>query len=287
MNPKLRENKAHGTAAYPYCQYSVCDISHGFHVPVHWHDEMEIIFVERGQLQVNVAGVDHELQPGQAVVINPRQLHLMASEDLSVSYHALLFPVELISFQSSDDLEQTVFRPLRTGVHAFPVRVPQELLTAEKWAILQRVVEINRKKPHMYQLETRLLLLQFIMQLLQVVRLEKADVDEAGKMQRQMLEYIRMHYRERITLEQLGKEFHLSPKYLSRYFKEHFHLSISEYIGHLRMTHARELLENTDLSITEVAMQSGFSGVSFFIRSFTELHGCSPLKWRKSREGIV
>ena len=286
MNQKLRENKAHGTTGYPYCQYSVSNIRYGLHVPVHWHDEMELIFVDRGHLQVNVGGVDRELIPGQVLIVNPRQLHLMSTEDLSVSYHALLFPLELVSFQSADDLEQTVLKPLRTGQRRLPTLVPETVLTEENVALLHRVVQINNQKSPMYQLETRLLLLQFFMELLRRAPLEKADTDEAGKMQREMLEYIRMHYRSRISLEDLAQQFHLSPKYLSRYFKEHFHLTLSEYIGHLRMSHARDLLENTDLSVTEVAIESGFSGVSFFIRSFTEQNGCSPLKWRKRQEGL-
>ena len=114
----------------------------------------------------------------------------------------------------------------------------------------------------------------------------RTEASESGKMQREMLEYIRIHYRERLSLEDLAEQFHLSPKYLSRYFKEHFHLTLSQHISHLRLNHARELLETTDLSVTDIAMQSGFSGVSFFIRSFTEANGISPLKWRKVRTGI-
>ena len=63
-------------------------------------------------------------------------------------------------------------------------------------------------------------------------------------------------------------------------------MTLSQHISHLRLNHARELLETTDLSVTDIAMQSGFSGVSFFIRSFTEANGISPLKWRKVRTGI-
>ena len=44
---------------------------------------------------------------------------------------------------------------------------------------------------------------------------------------------------------------------------------------------ARKLLETTDMSVTEVAEQCGFSSVSFFIRSFNRVNGCSPLKWRQ------
>lgn len=284
MNPKLRENKSHGTTAYPYSHYSISGARYGFHVPVHWHDELEVIYVRKGHLQVNVGGADYDVTDGQVVIVNPQQLHMMASEDRSVCYHALLFPLELISFQVQDELEQTVFRPLRTGQRNLPTRVPEAMLTEENLSLLERIVEINDQKKPMHQLETRILLLRFLMEILRHGPLAKADADDTGKMQREMLEYIRIHYKSRITLSDLAQEFHLSPKYLSRYFKEHFHLTMSEYIGHLRMNHAMELLVKTDLSVTEVAMQSGFSGVSFFIRCFTEVNGCSPLKWRK-RQG--
>ena len=286
MHSRLRENKIHGTPGYPYSHYSTYGIPGGFQVPVHWHDELEIIYVQKGRLEINVGGTDYELRDNQVVIVNPQQLHMLASEDLSICYHALLFPVELISFQSSDDLEQTVFRPLRTGKRALPTWVPEAVLTPENLELLDRVVKINDQKSSVYQLETRVLLLRFLLEVLRCGPLVRTEASESGKMQREMLEYIRIHYRERLSLEDLAEQFHLSPKYLSRYFKEHFHLTLSQHISHLRLNHARELLETTDLSVTDIAMQSGFSGVSFFIRSFTEANGISPLKWRKVRTGI-
>jgi AraC-like DNA-binding protein len=245
---------------------------------------MEIIVIHHGQLLVNVGGEDFVLSEGQVLLVNPRQLHLMRTEDQTVCYDTLLFPVELISFQSLDLLEQTVFQPLRTGRATLPNLVPDELLNAGNRSLLEKVVRVNVEKEYLYQLETRLLLLRFFMALLRSTGLEERSEDNAGQMQRQLLEYIRIHYRDSLTLSDLAEQFHLSSKYLSRYFKEKFHITISEYIRHLRMTHAKELLETTDLSITEVAAQSGFSGVSFFIRQFTEANGCSPRKWKQARK---
>lgn len=281
MNYKLRESKSHGTDGYPYSHYTISNVRNRFQVPVHWHDELEIIYVCRGRLCVNVGGMVYNMTGGQVVIVNPRQLHLMGSDDMSVYYHTFLFPVELISFQSPDELEHAVFLPLRTGQQMLPAKVPETVLTPENLALLDRVVEINDQKSSMYQLETRLLLLRFLMEVLRICPLEHTDMDEAGKQQREILEYIRIHYKNRISLSDLAEQFHLSPKYFSRYFKEHFHLTFSEYISHLRMDQARELLESTDLSITEIASQCGFSGISFFIRRFTESNGCSPLKWRQ------
>ena len=284
MDASLRENISHGTWEYPYCQHRIRGVPSGFHYPVHWHDEMEIIVVRQGRLLVNVGGEDFSLTEGGVLLVNPRQLHLMRSEDQTVCYDTLLFSVELISFQSSDLLERAVMGPIRTGRAILQNLVPPQLLTEENRRLLDEAVQVNIKKEYMYQLETRLLLLRFFMGLLRAGNLVERNEDPAGQMQRQLLEYIRIHYRDSLTLSDLAAQFHLSQKYLSRYFKEKFHITISEYIRHLRMTHAKELLETTDLSVTEVAEQSGFSSVSFFIRQFTEANGISPRKWKQSRK---
>ena len=221
------------------------------------------------------------MSAGQVVLVSPRQLHLMRTDDLNVRYHTLLFPMEFISFQTTDDLEQSLFQPLRTGQCVLPVQVPAAVLTSENLGLLDRVIKINQDKTALYQLETRLLLLHFLMAVLLACPLRRVDSDEVDKLQREMLEYIRIHYREHITLTDVAKQFHLSPKYFSRYFREHFHLTFTAYLEHLRMDCARKLLETTDMSVTEVAEQCGFSSVSFFIRSFNRVNGCSPLKWRQ------
>ena len=56
---------------------------------------------------------------------------------------------------------------------------------------------------------------------------------------------------------------------------------ISDYITHLRLEHAKQLLQDTDIPVTEIAMQSGYQNVSYFIRSFKKTYGVSPLKYRK------
>ena len=78
---------------------------------------------------------------------------------------------------------------------------------------------------------------------------------------------------------EFGNQFHLSEKYISHYFKEHFHITLSQYINHLRLEHARKLLQETTFSITEIAMQSGYENVS--TRYLRVVYGMSPLKYRK------
>ena len=66
---------------------------------------------------------------------------------------------------------------------------------------------------------------------------------------------------------------------------EHFYLPFSNYVVHLRLTHAKQLLETTEESVTEIALQSGFSNVSYFIRAFKNAYDKPPLKYRKEIRG--
>ena len=117
--------------------------------------------------------------------------------------------------------------------------------------------------------------------------LRQADITSRTEMQRELLAYIQEHYTEKITLSMLAKEFHLSEKYLSWYFKEHFYISFMQYVSHLRMTRAKHLLYSTEHSITEIAFSCGYPSVNFFIRSFKEAHGITPLQYRKQSKVLM
>ena len=82
-----------------------------------------------------------------------------------------------------------------------------------------------------------------------------------NSMDKEMITYIRQNYMNPISLADLSNQFHLSEKYLSRYFKEHFQLPFTQYLRHLRLTNAKTLLVSTDLPITQIALQCGFFNV--------------------------
>lgn len=103
------------------------------------------------------------------------------------------------------------------------------------------------------------------------------------KLIRNLLRYIDSNLSEKITLETLEREFYLNGTYISRQFKKHTGLTLREYLLERRISHARTLL-TSDLSITEVCQQSGFSDYANFIRSFTKTVGISPGKYAKQQK---
>ena len=289
MSLQLKENRTHGSREFPYDQYYMRNIRRAFQIPVHWHDELEIIYVEEGSLQVKIGDREYEGQAGDVFFVNTRELHLMGSSDTGVRYYTILFPLTFISFQTVDELERKLLAPLRNSQLLFPEYIENDRSRDKILPILQKLTRLNyyerneeiRQEAFVKQhLHTRFLLLELVQCLYEEHAFLQPLTNHNSNLQREILLFIQSHFAEKLTLKMLAEEFHLSEKYVSRYFVENFHLTFSNYVIHLRLTEARKLLESTELSVTEIAFQAGFPNVSYFIRSFKEAYGTSPLKYR-------
>lgn len=280
---ELKENIPHGTKEYPYGQYFIHNIKRSFQFPVHWHDEFEVIYIKQGKLQIYIEEQEYTGEAGSVFLVNPKELHFMGSTDLSVAYYTVLFPLTFISFQSEDELERTLLQPLRNGQLLMANHITEKNLLQRLTDLFDEIISINEHQTTRYRLKTRILLLEFLNEMMEYNLFfpPRASGSRTG-MQKELLLYIRGHFTEKITLQTLSEQFHLSEKYISRYFKEHFYLTFSSYLSHLRLTCAKRLLETTELSVTEISLRSGFPNVSFFIRTFKDAYGISPLKYRKS-----
>lgn len=94
--------------------------------------------------------------------------------------------------------------------------------------------------------------------------------------------YIDTHFRENPSLEQTAAHVHLSPSHFSKLFKATVNCTYSAYLLKTRLQFADTLLIQTDMSITEIALQSGFSNSNYFCDVFRKSHGMSPSQYRKS-----
>ena len=72
---ELKENRSHGTPENPFSQYHISDVKRAFQIPVHWHDELEIIYVKHGRLHVTISGENYIGSPKDAFVVSPGSLH--------------------------------------------------------------------------------------------------------------------------------------------------------------------------------------------------------------------
>ena len=280
---ELKENKPHGTKDDPFSTYHIENAGRSFQIPVHWHDEFEIIYVRSGFLTVSISGESYIGKTGEAFVVSPGNLHLMGSQSGTVDYYTFLFPLKYISFRTDDMLDDKLLEPLKNGHLMIGPRIKD---TAKE--LCEQLVETYMAKNKKIeseitaQIKTKIILLQFILEMWKKGFVIENDTSGRNIVEKEMVSYIQQNFTGKISLKEFGEQFHLSEKYISRYFKEHFHITLSQYITYLRLENAKQLLQDTDLSVTETAMQSGYQNVSYFIRSFKKAYGISPLKYRNS-----
>ena len=280
---ELKENKPHGTKDDPFSTYHIENAGRSFQIPVHWHDEFEIIYVRSGFLTVSISGESYIGKTGEAFVVSPGNLHLMGSQSGTVDYYTFLFPLKYISFRTDDMLDEKLLEPLNSGHLMICPRVKD---TAKE--LCDQLIEIYMAKKDeseskiATQVRTKIILLQFILEMWKKGFVIENDTSGRNTVEKEMVSYIQQNFTGKISLREFGEQFHLSEKYISRYFKEHFHITLSQYVTYLRLEHAKQLLQDTDIPVTDVAMQSGYQNVSYFIRSFQKAYAVSPLKYRKN-----
>lgn len=90
-------------------------------------------------------------------------------------------------------------------------------------------------------------------------------------------------YHTNISLSDLASHFGRSPSHISHLFKKKSGLTVRAYCNELKLSDAKKLLLSTDMSVTEVALESGFSDSSYFISLFRKKYGVSPLKLRQKK----
>ncbi|WP_426333870.1 AraC family transcriptional regulator [Paenibacillus silvae] len=122
----------------------------------------------------------------------------------------------------------------------------------------------------------------------EILRQRKQLLTQTGNtranMVSQAIQYIQVHYSEPITAEKLASRYHCSTSYLSRLFRSQIGLGPIEYLIHVRVHRAKQLLLKSGAKIQDIASQVGYADVYYFSRLFKKYTGHSPLRYRAEHQ---
>lgn len=102
---------------------------------------------------------------------------------------------------------------------------------------------------------------------------QKSEIQKA-------LEYINLHFKEKITLNHVAKYTGYNPSHFSKLFHKKLGITFNHYVSSIRLNYAKRLLATTDQSISFICFECGFASVSSFNRNFLEIVGCTPNAYR-------
>lgn len=223
----------------------------------HFHKNFELIYVLDGKLLLTVNGNTELMEAGDYALILSNQVHSFQSEGRSNIWIAIFseqFVPHFANYVEKSEGKRSVFR-CEESVHAF---VLENLLYAES--------SITMKKACFYALCDQYLR--------QIPLTERKSCND--DLICRVLDYVEEHYRENISLTSVADHFGYEYHYLSRILNQGYHIRFSTLVNEYRVDRAIRLLETTDKSITDVALESGFQSIRNFNHVFQSVTGNTP-----------
>jgi len=116
------------------------------------------------------------------------------------------------------------------------------------------------------------------------VKAEEIYRDENLTLMKRLLDYLYKNYNQKLTLKELCNHAGIGKNKCTELFRRYTNMSPMEYLRHYRVEKGALLLRETDMTVTEIAYETGFSGASYFAESLRQHRGCSPSQLRRNKE---
>lgn len=284
----FREDKKHTEVAFPYNTY-LCSIPLDFSsVPVHWHEEMELIVVKKGWGLVTLDRESRLLEAGQAVIVLPGQLHgIRQYQQERMEYENIIFRLEMLLPKEGDVCGPKFLEPYRDGKLLYPAWIDGSALYHEEMLeCIRKMDELSEQRPRGYPLAVKGWLFQFFFLLFSRVEptlAEEGREKSLDKMKR-ILRRIEVDYGKPLSIKEMAEFSGFSESHFMKFFKNHMGVPFVSYLNDYRLTLAARALAEGQEDVLTVAMDVGFSNVSYFNRLFKKKFRMTPLEYRKRGE---
>ncbi|WP_314587297.1 GH39 family glycosyl hydrolase [Paenibacillus terrigena] len=247
-------------------------------VLMHWHENMEILFVLRGSVELFRKQERHVLKESDITVINSKEIHSISGDEESL----------LLALQVSKSYLEQQFAPIkdiqfRCDSYLYDAQHQVEFDTIRQ--ILAYMMLTYTKQAKGYELELKGLLFRLISYLVRHYGRESSALDSSSEikyMDRLMAitEYIQQNYAEPVSLTEIAEQEFLSVHYLSRFFQKVLGTTFSNYLNGVRLEHAMIDLLYSELPITQIALKNGFPSIKAFNKVFKDFYIVAPREYR-------
>jgi beta-xylosidase/AraC-like DNA-binding protein len=242
----------------------------------HFHQDIELLYVLEGSIDVSVGDQIIHMASEDILVVNANKKHkLKASEN--VMYVKLAIGFQLFSdiFHSTNII---IWCDSTKGDNDDYGELRKTIKNLLNHFVSTKGVDNFGHISLCYQ----------IMDLLSVKFMVKESDRQKSTFEDRIQEidnYIHANYYKQISLNDLSEKLYLSTGYLSRFFKKNYGMNFLEYLNNVRLYHVVDELLYTNLTITRVAYDNGFSTVASLNKVFKDKYGETPSSFRKNSIG--
>lgn len=244
---------------------------------LHWHPELEFVYVLEGSLNVTINGSMQTIKAGEFYFCNSGIIHSTKAPDNTSHYKYIVLLL------SSDLLlrfhDKCVFNIKKGDAYdKLKLQLDNLVYLSELTSPCPSAKNIDIEKDKVLLEICQILLSECIESDIKVPTDTCAFTGHAKK----IMEFVCENYDQSLSLQTISDNIGLSPQYLSKYFKKATNMGLTEYINLIRLEHANEYLINSGFNITDAALSSGFSDVKTYVRTCKKVYGMTPSAFRKA-----
>ncbi len=265
--------------------------NHSYPTYLHRHNYLEVDYVYRGRCNYYIGEEKKSffLKEKELCIVNCNTIHAVQAVGREDIILKCFIPYGMVKDGGYQELSVNkeraeVFLQLKEEHSSYAVYVKADTVEKEVMEVfLFRMYEEFREKRIGWEMAVSNYLSLLVLELLRleeeklVLWLEKSKEMEDINV---ILECIKKNY-PYVSLKALSKDFHYNENYLSRKIKHATGRNFTELLNRYRLTEAQRLLEDTELSIPEIAYRVGYLKPNYFYKMFKEKFGITPMEHRK------
>lgn len=250
-----------------------------YYRPLHLHKELELILVLRGAGEVSNEQTVFPISEGDILLFETGEVH-----ELNGGENGL----RLLAIQISRSFCKRYcpqMRNIRFQTRCIDHSYDQAKAHALRCTMLDAFrAYLDRSLPGTFRCMSHVnRMFQQLLELAPYQILDQAELVGQTKRKertRRILLYLEDHFHEPIRLADLAAMEEITETHLSHFFREQLHITFQDYLSRLRVEAAMNMLRTTDLSLTDIAYECGFSDPKYLNQGFKKILGVSPAKWR-------
>ncbi|HOA55329.1 MAG: AraC family transcriptional regulator [Acetivibrionales bacterium] len=251
------------------------------------HDNYEMVYMKKGYAVFEISGQKVEMGPNDIVIIKPMQYHkLIVKSESGCEFIVLYFTFEnRINGEHAqipaEDFLNFVSNKGESPYISLKVSPKNEIVV-----LLNRILKERKSSEPGSEFLNYLLIMELFVLLSRALKMEwensvKLKSSKLKELIDISINYIHNNFERDISLGDIAKYVFLSPSYFTRAFKEQTGMSPISYLLKIRIERAKEMLVDTGLKISDIALSVGFSNQQRFNEMFKKYAGLTPLQYRK------
>lgn len=282
LNSDYSETVRYNFSDYPiHIQRSLLSAYPQYSAPSHWHEDIELIAVLSGRMQYNINGEIIILNQGEGVVVNARQMHFGFSdfEEECEFLCALLHPLLLCVTPAYE--RDFVLPLLRQPSFSFVLLHHDISWQRDIYTQIKEMYEVRKEKTAQMKIQTAFMAIWSILyENTPLERKSSGRQDGDLVIVKSMIGFIQKNYKSRLSLADIAASGAVGQSKCCKLFSKYLGQTPNGYLTQYRLSRSMILLKNTDKTVTEIAVETGFGSGSYYAEIFRRQIGKTPTEYR-------